>query len=179
MGAKNYSAAASALRTNIAEDLRVIGRYDQRINDALDAISSAEPGSNRAAAAAALGGVLRSIRSKIRMDTATEIMRLLEITPSVHVARAVMLKAFNQSVSGDSLVRRFGDPKRSAANKVMHEAREILESERAEKVCKSFAAVYSWFSESALPERVSYLKQLQVIPEQPDKQGNEDNSAAD
>lgn len=158
MRVKNYFSAASALRAKIINDLRVDGRYDQRINDALDAIAVAEPGPARAAAAASFGGVLRSIRSKIRMDTATEIMQLLEITPTVHVARAVMLKAFDQSVSGDALVHRFGDPGRSAANKVMHEARKILESERAEKVCKSFSEVYSWFSETALPERVDYLK---------------------
>lgn len=158
METKNYFAAAHAMRVKIGGDLQDLGRYDTAINEALEHIAEAEPGPARSAAAASFGGVLRRIRGKVRVEITLEIMALLEITATVHVARAVMKKVFKQSVSGDLLVERFADPGRNASNKVMPDARNKLDKPEGELAAKLFSEVYEWFSETALPTHVYDLK---------------------
>lgn len=166
---QKYIKAVRDLRNSLAKDLNEIGRFDHALDTALECVAVAEPGPDRAAAAAAFGGALRRIRGEIRIEIAVEMMTLLDITPTVHVARAVMKTVFSQSVSGDLLVDRFAAPGRSASNKVMPDARKKLDTPEAEWLAKNFGEIYEWYTKIALPERVIYIKLQRSLPKRKNK----------
>ena len=166
---QKFIKAVRGLRHKLENDLNEIGRFDHALDTALECVAVAEPGPARAAAAAAFGGALRRIRSEIRIEIAVEMMTLLDITPTVHVARAVMKTVFGQSVSGDLLVDRFAAPGRSASNKVMPDARKKLDTPEAEWLEKNLSEIYEWYSTIALPERVIYIKSLRSLAQRKHK----------
>jgi len=95
------------------------GVWDDRIALGLQDIAAEEPTSPaRAAAAASFGGVLRSIRSEVRINNALEVMQELGIT----VAKHVMQQTFGLAVSSEALREYFADSERTAAKKMMNES---------------------------------------------------------
>lgn len=151
---KEAHATAARLRIELASK-----KYDDVIESALTRLFNASQPERRRALAAEYGGVLRMIRSKARIMFASALMNELHITPTITVAKYVMRTAFDEAVGSDALLENFADGERTAAEKVMGEARAILATETAATTIANFSEAYEEYLK-ALNDRATKIKAL-------------------
>lgn len=136
------------------------------IAELLDWVRAADP-KDRPARAGAFGGTLRSFRSGARIELTRMLMRELEIEPTQHTAKWVMLHAFNVAVGGTNLNRHHAMRGRDASRKYMDRAYEILPDPRTGREpsadvrgkLRAYEAAYAWYCDElhAVVEKVKAI----------------------
>lgn len=107
-------------------------RFTSQVHRRLDAIAEAEGLTELGKTCGEFGGLLRRKRERARLDLVHSLMAELNIEPTIHVARLVMMKAFRMSAHNEELRQWFSETGRThESNQFTIRARLTLASKPA------------------------------------------------
>lgn len=145
------------VQKNIEKFLKSTEFRDNIVDGVLDLRKAKASGDERLfrAALGRWGGITRRLRSMFRMEAVEAYMLELGITPTQHVAQALMMALFGEGAMTAALTVRFAKAGRDAKTKHMDAAWEkhTAEPSRGE----DYTRLYDW-SVKALDAQISAIK---------------------